>query len=94
MVFDQMEKMKINFRQEAMFVQPLEKLKRSFRKLGAIFKLNNIFKFKKDPIGDNPLKRKYYFLATFWVSIHLLVYFYLVSIANPNQNMGVFQSVG
>ena len=92
-LFDQLKRMKITFKSEVLFMKPIEKLRKGFRKLCSVFKLRKSLKDRVNPLEDNPLRRKYFFLIVFWVSIHFIVYMHLISIANENQNESVIQSI-
>lgn len=93
MMFEKMAQMKIEFKTEALFMKPIEKLRKCFRKLKALFKLRNCIREKKDPISESPLLRKYKFMIVFWVTIHFIVYLYLVVISSPDLNKTKFQMI-
>lgn len=92
-IFDQLQRMKITFKSEVLFMKPIEKLRKAVKKIAAVFKLRNSLKVRKDPIEGNPLKRKYYFLVGYWIIVHLLVYMHLIYISTKDQNMNLIESI-
>ena len=92
-LFDQLKRMKITFKSEVLFMKPIEKFRKGFRKLCSVFKLRKSLKERINPLEDNPLRRKFFFLITFWVSIHFIVYMHMISMANTNQNETIIESI-
>lgn len=90
-IFNQLSTMQINFKPDSMFTKPAEKFRKAYRRLQCLFVLRECIKLKKDPIANNPLKRKFYFLAVFWCLVNFLVYFNLLSLATRDQNKGTFE---
>lgn len=92
-LFDQLKRMKITFKSEVLFMKPIEKLRKGYRKLCSVFKLRKSLKDRINPLEDNPLRRKFYFLIAFWVLIHFIVYMHLISMSNTNQNENLLESI-
>lgn len=92
-LFEKLRDMNIELKDDTLFMKPVERFQRAFRKLVAVFKMRKAIKTKEDPVADNPLKRKFYLMIIFWIMLHILVYFHLTVLSNPDQNKSALEVI-
>lgn len=84
-MFTELDKMKIDCSRLEESKSSTEKAKRTLQKVNVIVSLQSQTK-SSSSVKENPLRRKFFSLCCFWVVLHYMVYFHLVTLARDDPN--------